>query len=67
MPRHVARGNARRARIRSRVEHVFAARKCRFALLIRAMRKARATAKLVLADLAYNVTRFPCLETRQPA
>lgn len=35
MPRHVARGNARRARVRSRVEHVFAAQKRRFDLVIR--------------------------------
>ena len=41
MPRHVARGNAKRARIRSHVEHVFAAQKCRFALLIRTVGKAR--------------------------
>jgi hypothetical protein len=67
MPRHVARGNARRARIRSRVEHVFAAQKCRFALVIRTVGKARATAKLALANLAYNFTRFLWLETRQAA
>jgi hypothetical protein len=28
MPGHSARGNATRARVRSRVEHVFAAQKC---------------------------------------
>jgi IS5 family transposase len=67
MPRHVARGNAKRARIRSRVEHVFAAQKCRFALMIRTVGKARATAKLALANLAYNFTRFLWLETRQAA
>ena len=67
MPRHVARGNAKRARIRSHVEHVFAAQKCRFALLIRTVGKARATAKLALANLAYNFTRFLWLETRQAA
>ncbi|WP_333834250.1 transposase, partial [Rubrimonas sp.] len=67
MPRHVARGNARRARIRSRVEHVFAAQKCRFALMIRTVGKARATAKLALANLAYNFTRFLWLENRQAA
>ena len=65
MPRHIARGNARRARIRSRVEHVFAAQKRRFDLVIRAVGKARATAKLALANLAYNFTRFLWLETRK--
>ncbi|HYR29233.1 MAG TPA: transposase, partial [Thermoanaerobaculia bacterium] len=39
MPRHISRGNARRARIRSRVEHVFAAQKRRFALVIRTVGK----------------------------
>jgi len=67
MPRHIARGNARRARIRSRVEHVFAAQKRRFDLVIRTVGKARATAKLALANLAYNFTRFLWLETRNAA
>ena len=67
MPRHVARGNAKRARIRSRAEHVFAAQKCRFVLMIRTVGKARATAKLALANLAYNFTRFLWLEARQAA
>jgi hypothetical protein len=71
MPRHVtsgnARGNARRARIRSRVEHVVAAQKRRFALVICTVGKPRATAQLALADLACNSTRFLWLETRQAA
>ena len=64
MPRHIARGNARRARIRSRVEHVFAAQKRRFDLVIRTIGKARATAKLALANLAYNFTRLAWIESR---
>jgi hypothetical protein len=54
MPRHIARGNARRARIRTRtrVEHVFAAQKRRFDLVIRTIGKARATAKLRYARRA---------------
>jgi hypothetical protein len=35
MPAHIARGNATRARVRSRVEHVFAAQKCRLGLIVR--------------------------------
>ena len=58
MPHHVARGNARRARLRARVEHAFAAQKRRFALVIRTVGKARATAKLALANLAYNFARL---------
>jgi hypothetical protein len=67
MPRHVARGNARRARIRARVEHVFAAQKRRFALVIRTVGRARATAKLAMANLAYNFTRLAWLEARAAA
>ena len=64
LPRHIARGNARRARIRSRVEHVFAAQKRRFDLVIRTVGEARATAKLALANLAYNFTRLAWLQDR---
>jgi IS5 family transposase len=67
MPRHIARGNASRARIRSRVEHVFAAQKRRFELVIRTIGLARATAKLALANLTYNVTRLAWIETRAAA
>ena len=42
MPRHVARGNARRARVRAKVEHVFAVQKHRFELVIRTVGLARA-------------------------
>ncbi len=58
MPRHIAQGNATRARVRARVEHVFAAEKRRFDLVIRTVGLARATAKIALANLAYNFTRL---------
>jgi IS5 family transposase len=58
MPRHIARGNATRARIRSRVEHVFAAQKCRLGLVIRTVGMMRARVKIGLANLAYNFTRL---------
>ena len=63
MPPHIARGNARRARIRSRVEHVFAAQKRRFDLVIRTVGMARAKAKLALANLVTNMRRLVWLET----
>jgi hypothetical protein len=56
MPAHIARGNATRARVRSRIEHVFAAQKCRLGLLVRHGRHVRAHVK-ILANLAYNFTR----------
>lgn len=49
MPAHIARGNATRARVRSRVEHVFAAQKCRLGLIVRTIGMARARVKIGLA------------------
>ena len=68
MPAHIARGNATRARVRSRVEHVFAAQKCRFGLIVRTIGMARARVKIGLANLAYNFTRLAWLnEQTAPA
>ncbi|HYD99692.1 MAG TPA: transposase, partial [Alphaproteobacteria bacterium] len=64
MPAHIRRGNARRARVRSLVEHVFAAQRHRLGLVIRTVGLARATAKLALANLAYNFTRLVWIEER---
>jgi transposase, IS5 family len=58
MPPHIARGNATRARVRSRVEHVFAAEKRRMRLMIRCIGRARATARITLANLVYNMRRL---------
>jgi IS5 family transposase len=66
MPAHIRRGNATRARVRARVEHVFAAEKRRLHLVIRTIGQARATAKITLANLAYNFTRLAWL-ARQAA
>ena len=64
MPPNIARGNAARARVRAKVEHVFATQKRRFGLVIRTVGLARATAKLTLANLAYNLRRLAWIETR---
>jgi len=64
MPVHIRRGNATRARVRARVEHVFAAEKRRLHLVIRTIGQARATAKITLANLAYNFTRLAWLTQR---
>jgi hypothetical protein len=57
-------GNAARARVRSRVEHVFAAQKCRLRLFIRTIGMVRARVKIGLANLAYNFTRMAWLNGR---
>jgi IS5 family transposase len=62
MPLHIARGNATRARVRSRVEHVFAAEKRRMGLVVRTIGLLRATAKITLANLAYNLSRLVWIE-----
>ncbi len=64
MPRHVARGNAKRGRVRAAVEHVFAAQKRRLGLVIRTVGIARARVKIGLANLAYNLTRFTWLKAK---
>jgi transposase, IS5 family len=58
MPPHIARGNASRARVRVAIEHVFAAKKCRFGLIIRSVGLARATTRLGLANLVTNMSRL---------
>jgi IS5 family transposase len=62
MPAHIARGNATRARIRARVEHVFAAQKCRLGLIVRTVGMIRARAKIGMANLVYNFTRLAWLK-----
>ena len=63
---HIARGNATRARVRGRVEHVFAAEKCQMGLVVRTIGLVRATAKITLANLAYNMRRLVWI-TGRPA
>jgi len=62
MPPHIARGNATRAQVRARVEHVFAAQKHRMGLVIRTIGQLRAAAKITLANLAYNMRRLVWME-----
>jgi transposase, IS5 family len=64
MPLHMIRGNARRARVRVAIEHVFAAQKCRLGLVVRSVGLARARAKLGLANLITNMRRLVWFETR---
>jgi IS5 family transposase len=64
MPAHITRGNATRARVRSLVEHVFATEKRRMGLLVRSIGLVRATARITLANLAYNMRRLVWIEGR---
>lgn len=58
MPKHIARANAGKSSIRAAIEHVFAHQKNRFGLFIRTIGLARAEAKLILANIAYNFDRL---------
>jgi IS5 family transposase len=58
MPQNIARANAAKSSIRAHVEHVFAHQKNRFGLFIRTIGIARAEAKLILANIAYNFDRL---------
>jgi IS5 family transposase len=59
-----AKANAARARIRSGIEHVFAAQKHRMTLFVRTIGLARAQVKIGIANLAYNFTRLAWLSAR---
>jgi transposase, IS5 family len=59
-----AKANASRARIRSGIEHVFAAQKHRMGLFVRTIGLARARVKIGMANLAYNFARLAWLSTR---
>ena len=63
MPPHIARGNATRAQVRARIEHVFAAEKRGRRLVIRTIGQIRAAAKITLANLAYNMRRLVWMQT----
>ena len=64
MPDHVRRGNATKSKVRARVEHVFARQKDQMGLFIRTIGIKRAEAKIVLANLAYNMHRLIFHERR---
>ena len=67
MPEATARANARKSSIRARVEHVFAHQKNRYGLFVRTIGLARAEAKLILANIAFNMDRLVFHEKRKPA
>ncbi|WP_171840728.1 IS5 family transposase [Asaia bogorensis] len=62
MPRHIQRSNAGKSVIRSRVEHVFADQKSQMGLFIRTVGIPRATMRIGLANIVYNMRRFLFLE-----
>ena len=64
MPTHMARDNRTKSRIRAKVGHVFAEQKARMGLFVRTIGIKRAEAMITLANMAYNMKRWCCLERR---
>lgn len=64
MAARTRRANARKSAVRSAVEHVFARQKGPMALVVRTVGIARATVKIGLANLAYNMRRYVWLSGR---
>jgi hypothetical protein len=62
MPERTRRANGRRLKVRAHVEHVFAEQKDRMGLFIRTIGLARATTKIGLANLTYNMKRLIWLQ-----
>jgi len=58
MPNTMRRANNAKSKIRARVEHVFAEQKHRMELFVRTIGIARATIKIGMANLVYNIKRL---------
>ncbi len=58
MPERTRIANAAKSAVRSRVEHVFAVQKDRMDLFIRTIGLARATTKIGMANIVYNIKRL---------
>ena len=67
MARNVARANNARSEVRAAVEHVFARQKGPMALVVRTIGLARATVKIGLANIAYNMRRAVWLTAQREA
>ncbi len=64
MPERMRIANARKSKVRSAVEHVFAHQKGLMSLVVRTIGIARAEVKIGMANLAYNMRRFVWLMTK---
>lgn len=62
MPQAMRRANNTKSKVRARVEHVFAEQKDRMGLFIRTIGIARATTKIGMANIVYNIKRLIFLQ-----
>ena len=66
MPKHIKRGNTTRSKVRACVEHVFADQKQRMSMAVTTIGLARATLKIGLVNIAYNMRRLVYHTNRTP-
>jgi transposase, IS5 family len=64
MPKRTAKANAKKSKVRARVEHIFAQQKERMNLMIRSIGIKRAGATIIMANIAYNLGRWRWWEGR---
>ena len=62
MPKTTRRANARKSKVRSGIEHVFAVQKNKMGLFVRTVGIARATMKIGMASMVYNMKRLVFLD-----
>ncbi|MEM9670695.1 MAG: transposase, partial [Pseudomonadota bacterium] len=58
MPKRYAQANAKKSRVRARVQHLFAHQKDRMNLMVRSIGIKRAEATIIMANIAYNLGRW---------
>ena len=66
MPVNTSRANGAKSKVRAAVEHVFARQKGPMALVVRTIGLARATVKIGLSNLVYNMNRAVWLVRHTP-
>ena len=67
IPAATRKANNAKAKIRSRVEHVFAEQKARMGLFVRTIGIARAKTKIGLANILHNINRLTILRRTSAA
>ncbi len=64
MPDRTSKANGRKSKVRAKIEHVFAVQKQCMGLFIRTIGIDRATTKIGMVNLAYNMKRLVWLNAR---
>jgi IS5 family transposase len=64
MPKHTARANGRKSKVRAAVEHLFARQKGPMGLVVRTVGLARARVKIGLCNLVFNMKRLVWLRAQ---